>query len=65
METTHDLKQMLRPIRPLAVALGVSYQAVHKWRRVPAERVLDVERLRGISRSTLRPDLYPPEDRPA
>lgn len=62
METTHDLKQILRPLRPLATALGVSYQAVHKWKRVPAERVLDVERLRGISRSTLRPDLYPPED---
>lgn len=34
---------------------------ISKWekRRVPAERVLDVERQTGIPRHRLRPDLYP------
>lgn len=34
---------------------------ISKWekRRVPAERVLEVERKTGIPRHRLRPDLYP------
>lgn len=43
----------------LAKALGgVTPQAVSQWRKVPAERVLDVERLTGISRHHLRPDVF-------
>lgn len=30
--------------------------------RVPAERVLELERLSGVSRHVLRPDLYPREN---
>lgn len=46
----------------LARSLKVTPQAVQKMcatGRVPAERVLDIERLTGIGRSELRPDLYP------
>jgi DNA-binding transcriptional regulator YdaS (Cro superfamily) len=43
----------------LAAALKVSPGAISQWDRVPAERVLDVERITGISRHELRPDLYP------
>ena len=43
----------------LASGLRISSQAISQWRRVPAERVLDVERVTGISRHDLRPDLYP------
>jgi len=39
--------------------LGITHGAISQWRRVPAERVLDVERVTGISRHDLRPDLYP------
>jgi len=39
--------------------LGISSQAVSQWKRVPAERVLDVERITGVSRHELRPDIYP------
>jgi DNA-binding transcriptional regulator YdaS (Cro superfamily) len=49
----------------LAKACGVTYQAVQKWqrtRRVPAERVLTVERVSGVSRGELRPDLYPEDE---
>ena len=46
--------------RQLAQAIGVSYQAVQKFRvRVPAERVLQIEAATGVSRHELRPDLYP------
>ncbi len=37
---------------------GITPQAISQWRRVPAERVLDVERITGVSRNELRPDIY-------
>ena len=53
----------------LARRLSISSQAVSQWRRVPAERVLDVERATAdpetleprVSRHELRPDIYPTE----
>lgn len=45
----------------LAEALRISQPAISMWPRVPAERVLDVERETGIPRTQLRPDLYPAE----
>jgi len=46
-------------MRPLAKAIGVTYQAIQSWRkRIPAERVLDVEHATGIPKEELRPDLY-------
>ncbi len=45
----------------LAKIIGVTRQALFQWDRVPAERVLQVERTTGISRHDLRPDLYPRE----
>ena len=49
-------------IADLAKLLGTSRQLVSYWQakaRVPAERVLDIERLTGIGRTELRPDIYP------
>lgn len=37
-------------------------QAISQWKQVPAERVLEVERVSGVSRHLLRPDLYPAEE---
>ena len=48
----------------LARQLNVSPQAVQQWKsrnKIPAERVLEVERITGIPRHELRPDLYPQE----
>jgi DNA-binding transcriptional regulator YdaS (Cro superfamily) len=41
-------------------ALGLSPGAVTQWRQVPAEHVLKVEEVTGISRYTLRPDVFGP-----
>lgn len=45
----------------LAAELGISPSAISMWRRVPVERVLEIERLTGISRHELRPDVFGPE----
>ncbi len=52
-------------VAKLAAALKISSQAVSQWRRVPAERVLEVERATGgrVTRHALRPDIYPPGER--
>lgn len=44
----------------LAKALGVDKSLVTRWvqGRVPAERVADVERVTGIPRHELRPDIF-------
>lgn len=46
----------------LAKLIGVTAQAISQWDEVPPLRVLDVERVSGVSRSELRPDLYPVEE---
>ncbi len=50
----------------LGKALGITRQAVEQWpkRVVPPEHVLAIEKLTGISRYALRPDIYgdPPKN---
>ena len=41
----------------LAAALKITRQAVYQWDRVPPH-VWDVERITGVSRHQLRPDLF-------
>jgi TorA maturation chaperone TorD len=43
----------------LARALGISQPSVSSWNRVPSERVIAVEKVSGVGRHILRPDLYP------
>lgn len=45
----------------LAKKFGVQPPALSKWERnrVPAERVLMIEKVTGIPRHLLRPDIYP------
>jgi DNA-binding transcriptional regulator YdaS (Cro superfamily) len=42
----------------LAQLLGITHQAVNKWRLVPTHHLIKVEQLTGVHRSLLRPDLY-------
>lgn len=44
----------------IAREIGVYAQAVHQWKMVPLERVVDVERITGIPREQLRPDYHLP-----
>ncbi len=43
----------------LAKALGgITPQAVSQWKRVPADRTIEVEKITGVSRHDLRPDIF-------
>ncbi len=60
-----SLRQLLKErgltMARLAAAFDIEKSSVLYWarKRVPAERVLDVERITGIPRHQLRPDIYP------
>jgi DNA-binding transcriptional regulator YdaS (Cro superfamily) len=47
-------------LNKLAEGLGIRHQAFYSWKKVPPERVLDFERLTGISRHVQRPDIFGP-----
>ena len=62
----HDLKQLAEQAigaagggAALGRALKLKRQAVYQWKRVPSHQVLEVERITGLPRHRLRPDLYP------
>ena len=62
---SHAMKPFLPvwgSLAQLARDLGISRAAVAQWKRVPAERVVAVERFTGIPREELRPDLYAPQE---
>jgi DNA-binding transcriptional regulator YdaS (Cro superfamily) len=59
--STTDFAEILRQhdIKPSSVAtsLGLNKATISRWKKVPPERVVDVERATGIPRHILRPDL--------
>jgi DNA-binding transcriptional regulator YdaS (Cro superfamily) len=63
MDTIFDLiNQRAGSQAELARRLGIKPTSIIDWRRagrVPAERVLAVSRLTGLSPHLLRPDIYP------
>lgn len=44
----------------LAVRMGIKRQALYQWKKIPPERVLEIEDITGVPRHELRPDLWPP-----
>ncbi len=42
----------------LAERLSIKRQAVYQWEQVPLDRVVDVERITGVPRELLRPDIF-------
>ncbi|MBR7654844.1 helix-turn-helix domain-containing protein [Brucella oryzae] len=59
-----NLKQLLKDknlrLADLSREAGVDKATVTRWaqKRVPAERVIEIEAITGISRHELRPDLF-------
>jgi TorA maturation chaperone TorD len=45
-------------VAELARKIGIAQPSVSNWNRVPAQRVIAVEGVTGVSRKILRPDLY-------
>lgn len=45
-------------ISKLAAGLGISRIAIYKWTKVPAKWLIEIERITGIPRQDLRPELY-------
>lgn len=65
MEDETPLKRAIAAIggtRALADALGITPEAIYLWKEVPVLRVLEVERLTGVRREELRPDIYPRDE---
>lgn len=54
----HHAAQKVGGIPQLAQKLGISRQAIYYWTRIPADRVVEIERITGIDRRELRPDIF-------
>ena len=59
MDGMNIIRQKHGLMAQLARELGVTRSAVWQWGRVPAERLPEVERITGIPRHQLRPDICP------
>lgn len=53
-----EAAEKLGGVVAMSIALGRSRGAVSLWTRVPPNHVLELERLTGISRYRLRPDIF-------
>ncbi len=59
-----DIQNELGKERGLRIRIAqeckITHGAVYQWRSVPPEHVLTVERMTGIPRTKLRPDIFGP-----
>lgn len=42
----------------LSATKSITSQAISQWKKVPADRCLEVETVTGVSRHRLRPDVF-------
>ena len=64
MMTAKDVIQAGGGPTAVARALDVRQSVVSNWairNRIPAERVLEIERITGVPCWEIRPDIFPPE----
>jgi len=47
----------------VAKELGLSRQSIYQWTEVPADHLVNLERITGVDRSLIRPDLFKGEAR--
>lgn len=62
MHLVSDIIKDAGGVTKIAVELGVPVATVSSWglrNQVPATRVLDFERITGVPRHEIRPDIYP------
>jgi DNA-binding transcriptional regulator YdaS (Cro superfamily) len=62
MNTSQALKLAIERaggVYALGRALGITGQAVGQWMRAPVMQVFRIEKLTGVSRHDLRPDIWP------
>jgi len=45
----------------VAERLGITRQSMDQWEQTPPKHVLEMEKLSGVSRYDLRPDVYGPD----
>jgi DNA-binding transcriptional regulator YdaS (Cro superfamily) len=60
-EKTRQCADRVGGVGKLAALLGIKGPSLYSWRRIPAERVLQLERITGIPKEELRPDLFKSE----
>ncbi|BCH33237.1 hypothetical protein MesoLjLc_51670 [Mesorhizobium sp. L-8-10] len=49
---------LARALNRLGNKPTITSQAISQWKKVPDKRALDVEKVTGVSRHRLRPDVY-------
>jgi len=42
----------------LAARLKIKRQAIYQWDEIPTKRIVEIEKITGVDRSILRPDLF-------
>jgi len=63
MKALHRAIKTAGSMRKLGLLIGCNTGQISMWKaraNIPAKFVLPIEKATGVSRSLLRPDLYPP-----
>lgn len=52
------VRASVKSLAALGREIGLTRDAICKWRRVPAERLFDVSKATGLTPEIIRPDLF-------
>ncbi len=63
MRTIKEIIKNAGGISVVARAIQRNHQTIYYWKRVPAIHVITLEKLTGIPREELRPDIFGKEER--